>query len=129
MQSTNLAARRLGHGLALALGGASLVGGIAALMTSLPKTMGVTMLVVGSLFAVFVERWMRYSRAAWSFLIAILVVFETVTFFGAPKIGHVLGISIATAALIPVVKMIAVIALIAVRRDYRLDQKSQSAAL
>src|SRR4051812_42301342 len=62
-----LAPRLIGHGLAFAMGAASLVGGLAALSKGLPPVMGTTMLVVGGLLPALTVKSLRHSRAAWSF--------------------------------------------------------------
>jgi hypothetical protein len=119
MQSSNSNARAVGHVLAFLIAVASLIGGIAGLISSLPITMGATLLVIGLVLPVLAWRSLSYSRAAWAFTIAVLAVFDVVTFFGAPKIGHVLGIPLAAAAVFPLIMSAAVVALSQVRADYR----------
>ena len=52
-------------------------------------------------------------------MISTLCVFAAVTFFGAPKIAAVLHIGLTHRALIPIVQVVAVIALAELRREYR----------
>ena len=119
MQSSNSSARAVGHTLAFLVGVASLIGGIAGLFSKLPTTMGATLLVMGLILPVLAWRSLNLSRGAWAFTIAVLAVFDVVTFFGAPKIAHVLGIPLGLAGVIPVVMTAAVVALSQVRADYR----------
>jgi hypothetical protein len=115
-----LAPRLVGHGLAAVIGLSSIVGGIAALTgTSLPDVMGWTMVVSGVLFPLLIWYSLHHSRAAWAFLIALLVVFATVTFFGAPKVRHVLGIGLWHALIIPGLQIVAAIGLSMLRDEYR----------
>ena len=119
MQSSNSGARAVGHSLAFLVGVASLIGGIAGLASRLPKTMGATLLVLGLLLPLLAWFSLQKSRAAWAFAVAVLAVFAVVTFFGAPKIAHVLGVPLGLAAVIPVVMTVAVVALSQARGDYR----------
>lgn len=112
--------RLFGHIVAVVLGLLSLVGGIASLAKDLPPVMGVTMLVVGVLLFLLVWKSWQYSRAAWSFLIAIVSVFAAVMFFGAPKVAHLLGIGLFSSLAFPAVQIACVVALAALRRDYRI---------
>jgi hypothetical protein len=108
-----------GHAMAVVIGAASFVAGITALVKSLPGTMGITLIIVGLLLPVLAHFSWRFSRAAWSLMISTLCVFAAVTFFGAPKIAAVLGIGLTLATLIPIVQVVAVIALAELRREYR----------
>jgi hypothetical protein len=114
-----LAPRLIGHGLAFAMGAASVVGGIASLSTGLPPVMGTTMLVLGGLLPALAVKSLQHSRAAWSFLIAVVAVFAAVCFFGAPKIRHLLGINLWSAMIFPGLQIVAVIALSMLRNEYR----------
>ncbi len=114
-----LAPRLIGHGLAFAVGVASLVGGIGALTSSLPGVMGATLIVCGVVTATLARYSLEYSRPAWAFLIGMLSVLATVTFFGAPKIRHVLDIGLWHALIIPGLMIVATIALGMVRGEYR----------
>lgn len=114
-----LAPRLIGHGLAVAMGVGSLVGGIASLAKGLPPVMGVTMLVLGVLMPVVTWKSLQHVRSAWAFLIALVAVFGAVTFFGAPKVRHLLGIGLWNALIIPGLLIVSVIALSMVRDEYR----------
>ncbi|HEY5920539.1 MAG TPA: hypothetical protein VIV11_02660 [Kofleriaceae bacterium] len=114
-----LAPRLIGHGLAAAMGVASIVGGIAALASDMQPVMGVTMLAMGVLIPWLTWKSLHHSRAAWSFLIAIMAVWGSVCFFGAPKIRHVLGIGLWHAMIIPGLQIVGVSALTMVRDEYR----------
>jgi hypothetical protein len=109
----------MGHGLALLMGIASLVGGIASLAKGLPPVMGVTMLVVGGLIPWLTYKSLHLSRPAWSFLIAMVAVFGIVCLFGAPKIRHLLGVDLGLALIIPCLQLACVIALAKLGREYQ----------
>jgi hypothetical protein len=109
----------IGHVLAAMIALASLVGGIAALAKGMPPVMGLTMLVVGGALVPLVWKSLHRSRAAWSFLVAIVTVLGIVTLFGAPKIRTVLGIDLGFAMIIPVIMIGCVVALAQVAREYR----------
>lgn len=110
--------RAAGHALAFLLGAATFVAGIAA-ASSMPGVMTATLLVIGALLPVLAWASLRGSRPAWSFLISLLAVFAAVTFFGAPKIRTLLGVSIWTALMVPGLQIAAVCALATVRGEYR----------
>lgn len=115
----------VGHILGFALAGAAVIGGIAAFITKLPATLGVTLVIIGALTAVLAFHSMRGSRVAWSFLFAMLTVMAVVTLFGAPKIRNTLHIGLWYAILIPGVMTVGVVALALVRGDYRDQIPSQ----
>jgi len=114
-----LAPRIIGHALAFLLAAASLVAGCAALAKGLPYVMGGTLLIVGVVLPVLAFFSLQHSRASWSVVIAILITFALVCFFGAPKVRGILGIGIWTALILPGLQVIAVIALAMVRGEYR----------
>lgn len=129
-----LAPRLVGHGVGAIAGLAALVGGIGAMTTTMPGALGASLIMIGVLMPVLVWRSLVHSREAWSFLIAMLAVLATVTFFGAPKVRHVLGIGLWYALIIPALQIVAVIALAMLRDEYRdaqsiESQKSHAAAL
>lgn len=108
-----------GHAMTVVIGAASFVAGISALVKSLPGTLGVTLIIIGLLLPVLAHFSWKFSRAAWSLTLSILCVFAAVTFFGAPKIAAALGIGLTLALVIPIVQIVAVIALADLRREYR----------
>lgn len=114
-----IAPRAVGHGLSIVIGVASIAGGIAGLVSTLPGVMGVTLLICGLIIPVLVIYSLKHSRSAWAFLIAMLSVLATVTFFGAPKIRHVIDISLWHALLIPGLMIVATIALGMLRDEYK----------
>jgi hypothetical protein len=123
-------ARAAGHFIGALAGAASLVGGAEALVHSMPPVLGVTMLIIGgALIALALFSFQSYSRIAWSFLNAIMVVMALVTLFGSPKVRTILNIPLGAALGIPVVLVLGVIALSLVADDYRgtVSQKSQNA--
>ena len=117
--AASMAPRLIGHGLAVGIGVASLVGGVAGLTSHLPVVMATTLVVAGVLLHVLAVSSLKHSRSAWAFLISMLAVLATVTFFGAPKIRHVLHIGLWHALVIPGLMAVAVIALAMVRDEYK----------
>lgn len=117
--AAGLAPRMIGHGLAVVIGIASLIGGIAGLVSNLPVVMALTLVVSGVLLPVLALSSFKHSRSAWAFLISMLAVLATVTFFGAPKIRHVMHIGLWHALVIPGLMVVAVIALTMVRSEYK----------
>ena len=129
-QSVFPEARAAGHLIGAVAGVASLGGGIEALMHGMPSVLGVTMLIIGgALIALTQFSFSSYSRIAWSFLNAIMVVMALVTLFGSPKVRNILHIPLGMAMGIPIVLALGVIALSMVGADYRgtVSQKSQNA--
>lgn len=115
----SVAPRWVGHAIAFGVAVAALVSGVAAFVANLPSVLGVTLLAIGAVTPVLAVQSLRRSRAAWSTLTAILAVLGIVTLFGAPKLRNVVGIQLATALIAPGLLAIAVMALSAVRGDYR----------
>jgi hypothetical protein len=110
--------REIGHGLATLLGLCALAGSYGAFDKGLPSVMGVTLLVVGLLMPVLAYMSWQKSRVAWAFLIALVGVFGGVTLFGAPKVRAMLGIGLWIAMIFPAIKIVTVVALASLRRDY-----------
>jgi hypothetical protein len=117
--AAGLAPRLVGHGLSTVIGAAAVAGGLAGFASSLPIVMSVTLIITGALLVTLVVYSLKGSRPAWSFLISMLAVLATVTFFGAPKIRHVLDIGLWTALIIPGLQVVAVIALVMIRGEYK----------
>lgn len=115
----SLAPRWIGHGIAVAMSIAALVGGIEAISHDMPAVMGATLLVTAAITPLLVWRSWKYSRAAWSFLISLLAVFAAVDFFGAPKVRGLLGIGLWTAMILPALQVVGVISLAMLRDEYR----------
>lgn len=113
------APRFVGHLIGFKAGLASLAAGFAALGSTIPGVVAATLIIMGIILPVLTWRSWQHSRAAWAFLIAILAVLATVTFFGAPKMRHVLGIGLWYALIIPALEVVGVIALSMVRSEYR----------
>jgi MFS family permease len=113
------APRLVGHGIGFVAGIASLAAGFAAFGSTIPGVVAATLIITGLVVPVLSWRSLQRSRTAWSFLIAILAVLATVTFFGAPKVRHVLGIGLWYALIIPAIEVVGVIALSMVRTEYR----------
>lgn len=113
------APRFIGHALGFVAGLGAFVAGIAAMFTTIPPVVAVALLASGCVLPVLSWKSLNHSRSAWAFLIAVLSVLATVTFFGAPKVRNVLGIGLWYALIIPCLEIVAVIALGMIRREYR----------
>jgi hypothetical protein len=114
-----LAPRHVGHVLALIIAALSLIAAIGSFRHGLPNVMGATLLVLGGLVPVLVILSLQHVRGAWAFLIAIMAVFGTIAFFGAPKVRGLLGIGLWTALIVPGLQFVSVIALTMIRGEYR----------
>ena len=88
-------------------------------LDALPAVMIAVLFAVGVLLPTLAHFSWRGSRAAWSFLIAIIAVFGTVTFFGSPKVRNVLGVGFWTAMILPGIQYVAMSALWMLRDSYR----------
>src|SRR5688500_8314104 len=123
-------ARIAGHAIGAAAGAAALVGGVASIMENMAPVLSGTLLILGILLPVLALFSYNYSRIAWSFLNAVMIVMGLITLFGAPKVRNLLDIPLPAAGTIPVVLVIGVIALMLVANDYRgtVSQKSQNVA-
>jgi hypothetical protein len=108
----------MGHGLAALMGVASLVGGM-PFAKGMNPVMATTMLFIGGLIPWLTWKSLHFSRAAWSFLIAIVAVFGLVCLFGAPKIRHLLGVDLGFALIIPSLQLACVIALAKLGSEYQ----------
>jgi hypothetical protein len=117
--AATLSPRWVGHGIASAMALGSIIAGIAALGTSIPTVLGVTLILLGVLVPLMVWRSLIYSRAAWSFLLSTCAVLGLILMFGAPKIRGLLGIGLWTAMIIPGLLVLGAVALGLARRDYR----------
>jgi len=115
----SLAPKLVGHITAVVLGLGALFAGYESLSTHLPAVMVAVLFAVGVLLPTLAHFSWRGSRAAWSFLIAIIAVFGTVTFFGSPKVRNVLGVGFWTAMILPGIQYVAMSALWMLRDDYR----------
>jgi len=124
--AAGLAPKVTGHLIAVVFGLVDLIAAVLAFRAELPWVLGITLLVAG-----IVMPWLAYhsyfraSRPAWAFLIAMLAVMSVVELFGAPKLRGVLDIGLWTAMVLPGLKIMGVVALVALRKDY---QDPESAA-
>jgi len=119
--AASFAARTVGHAIAALIGLASFVTAIYALGSSLPKVLGVTLLVLGALMPLLAYLSLfRHVRAAWAFLVAMTTTYATVLLFGAPKVrGQLWDIGLWTALIFPGLLVVAAVALTLVRHEYR----------
>ncbi len=115
----SLAPRIVGHVLAVVLGVAALIAGYESFDHAMPAVMTAVLITVGLLLPTLAHFSWRHSRAAWSYLLAIMTVFGIVTFFGAPKVRNVLDVGFWTAMAVPALLFVTVAALTMVRTEYR----------
>jgi hypothetical protein len=112
-------ARVVTHAIAMLAGVAALVGAWFAFKHDIVATLGVSLLVVGILFALLTWRSLCGSRVAWAFLVALCFTLWLVLSFAAPKIRNTLDVSLWTAFIIPGLLAVAWIGLTMLRFDYR----------
>lgn len=115
----SLAPRLIGHALVVALGIAALIAGYESFAHALPAVMTAVLFAVGLLMPTLAHFSWRHSRAAWSYLLSLTIVFGIVTFFGAPKVRNALDVGFWTAMIVPGVLFVTVMALAMVRTEYR----------
>lgn len=117
--SDTAAPRIIGHATAVLFGLAGLFAGFESASHHMPGVMTGVLFAVGVLLPTLAHFSWRGSRVAWAYASALLFVFGIVTFFGAPKVRDVLGISLAVAMVIPVLLFVAVGAMAMCRTAYR----------
>jgi hypothetical protein len=112
--------REVGHLLAALFGAVYILAVIRGLVTaSIPGVLAATWLVAGVVLIVLTRQsYFQRSRAAWSVIVAICGVFAVCELFGAPKIAGALNISLWLAMISPGLKVVATVALVALRNDY-----------
>ncbi|HEX7836451.1 MAG TPA: hypothetical protein VF469_03260 [Kofleriaceae bacterium] len=114
-----LAPREVGHVLPAVLGLCNLAGGIAALFSSQPGVLGVTLVVSGVLMPTLAHfSYRHHTRAAWAFLGSMCGVFALIGLFGAPKLRGILDVSLWTTMIFPGLYVVAAVTLFALRDDY-----------
>jgi hypothetical protein len=112
--------RLVGHGLAATYSVAAVLGGVVALQRSPYVLLPLFVLASGVLAAALTYgSYQRRSRPAWSFLCALLAVMAVSTLFGAPKVRHMLDVTMWTALMIPGLLTAAVTGLGMVSEQYR----------
>jgi hypothetical protein len=116
----SLRPRQVGHLLAGLFGAVYVIAVIRGLVAGgMPGVLAATWLVAGSLLiALTWQSYFHRSRASWSVIVAICGVFAVCELFGAPKIAAALDISLWLAMILPGLKVVATVALVALRDDY-----------
>jgi hypothetical protein len=117
----------VGHILAGVLGVFNLVAGIVSLQHSLSGALIATLLITGALMPVLAWFSYRRARGAWAFLVALCGVLAVVGLFGAPKIRHILDVSLWTTMILPGLFAVACISL-ALLRDRYVERSARAAA-
>jgi hypothetical protein len=108
---------------AVAYGGSALAGAASLIAVPFAFAFGVvlpfTLLTVAGAYGVLIWRTLQGSRAAWSCLVAITVVYAVVMLFGAPKIGHLVDAGLWRALIAPGLLGVATAALTMLRGRFR----------
>jgi hypothetical protein len=86
---------------------------------SLGFVLPVTLLLVAGIFGLLIRYSLQGSRAAWSSLAALCVVYGVVMLFGAPKIRGLVGVGMWIALIVPGLLWVATAALRMIRDEYR----------
>lgn len=110
--------RLAGHAIAVLAGLGSMFAGFSAFGADLGVVLPLTLLVVSGMFDLLVFYSLRKSRAAWSALSALCVVYAVVMLFGAPKLRGMLDIGMWLAMIVPGLLAVATWALSMIRADY-----------
>lgn len=111
--------RHVSHGIAVLAGIGSKLAAIAAVKAGLPNTLGATLLVAAVLIDVLVWRSLRKSRAAWSSLASLCLVYGIVMLFAAPKMRGMFDVGLWQALIVPGLLGVATAAFRMIRSDYR----------
>ena len=90
-----------GHVVPALFGVLAIVAAFYAWKTGIQVTLGVSLVIAGGLLPWIAWMSLAGSRAAWSFLISLCIVFGIMTLFGAPKIRDLVGIPLGVALVIP----------------------------
>jgi hypothetical protein len=110
--------RAVGHALPVLFGLVDLVAARQALWSHTPAVLGATLVIAGLLFPRLAWGSYHRKRAPWAFLVAMCGVFAFIEIFGAPKVRDAVGIGLWTTMTLPGLKVVAMITLISLRRDY-----------
>ncbi|HEY4242880.1 MAG TPA: hypothetical protein VGM88_23855 [Kofleriaceae bacterium] len=110
--------RWIALGIPFAAGLGTLYAATLALAADVPGVLGYTFLALGSALILCVVHSYRRSRAAWSFLSALCVVYPITLLFGAPRIANVTGASLPVSMIPAGVVAGAVVALSMQRADF-----------
>jgi hypothetical protein len=106
------------HALAALLGVVNLVAGVASFLYGLSGALTASLLITGALMPVLAWFSYRRARGPWAVLVAICGVLAICALFGAPKIRHVLDVSLWTTMLLPGLFAVACISLALQHREY-----------
>jgi hypothetical protein len=117
--AASLAPKLIGHAAVVVLGVAALFAAGESITHAMPTVMSAVLIIVGALLPTLAHFSWRGSRAAWAFMMAIVLVFGMVTFFGAPKVRNALDVGFWTAMILPGVQFVALSALAMLRGEYR----------
>ena len=110
--------RAIAHLIPALFGLVDLAGAVGAFSHHTPAVLGATLVIAGVLFPTLAWFSYRGHRASWAFLVAMCGVFGFVEVFGAPKVRDAMDVGLWTTMMLPGLKIVAVLALIALRGDY-----------
>jgi hypothetical protein len=113
-----LSPRIVGYTIAGLASIASLVAAYGSWTNDLPGVLAVSLVLLALVFPLLIWRSFVGARAAWAFMISLMGVYALMLFFGAPKVGRLLDISMWYAMIAPAVLAIGLIALISLRGEY-----------
>jgi hypothetical protein len=109
--------RAVAHGLPAIAGLASLVAAPFAL--SLGMVLPAALVIASGLFGLLIWYSLQRSRAAWSCLGALCIVYGVLMLFGAPKVGGLIDVGMWVALIAPGLLGVATAALCMIRSEYR----------
>lgn len=111
--------RWVGHGIPAVAAVLSFAAAMAVFAGDLPVVLGITLLFASGIFALVIRLSLQQrSRAGWSCLMALCIVFGIVTLFGAPKLRGLVDVGLWVAMIVPGVFGVATAALVQLRAQY-----------
>ena len=110
--------RLLGHVGTVLVGALLLVAAAASVLSSQPRVLTVALVVFGAASLVLAWTSWRGSRIGWAFAVSLDGVLALIELFGSAKIGTLVGVPLAAAALPCVLAAISCLSLAMLHADY-----------